>query len=439
MKRRAALHNLGCKVNACETQAMRELLEQAGYEIVDFSETADVYVVNTCTVTQIADRKSRQMLHRARAKNPAAVIVAAGCYVESAGREEHFDNAVDIYLGNDEKSTLIEKIDAFTQNHRVIFSSGSISQRRSFESLPITHTNPKVRAFLKIEDGCNRFCSYCLIPYVRGRVRSLPQEEVLRQARSLIQNGCREIVLDGIHLTSYGMDFPKDETGSRTDLISLLNALDRLPDLKRIRLGSLEPDYITPETAEALSRVSKLCPHFHLSLQSGCDSILRRMNRHYTTQQFREKMHLLRSCFDTPALTTDIITGFPGETAEEAAQTEAFLEEAAFYQIHVFPYSPRSGTKAAAMPDQVPGNIKKERRDRILALTGRQQQAFETALCGRKAQVLIEEEKEIDGRIRGVGHTDRYLYAAAEGVPGELVDGMLCCEKTDTESILFVI
>ena len=434
--KRAALHNLGCKVNACETRAMRELLERDGYEIVPFTEQADVYVVNTCTVTQIADRKSRQMLHRARALNPDAVIVAAGCYVESVKREQHPDDAVDIYLGNDEKASLIEKLNRFAADHHTIYSDAEIGSSRSFESLPVSRSDGHVRAFLKIEDGCNRFCSYCLIPYVRGRIRSLPQEEVLAQACALTAAGCREIVLDGIHLSSYGTDF-KGTDAPQTDLISLLKELNALPGLERIRLGSLDPGFITEETVQALSGIPKLCPHFHLSLQSGCDTVLQRMNRHYTTGEFREKCGLLRRYFDLPALTTDIITGFPGETEEEFAQTRAFLEEIAFYQIHVFPFSPRKGTKAAAMDGQVDGTVKKARRDVLLALTQKQQRAYEDALLGRRVRVLIEEEKVLGGVSCTAGHTERYLYAAASGRPGETADGILSRDtRTDTLKII---
>ena len=425
--KRAALHNLGCKVNACETQAMRELLEKDGYEIVEFTDIADVYVVNTCTVTQIADRKSRQMLHRARRLNPDAVIVAAGCYVESAKREGKTDDAVDIYIGNDEKSTLIPKLHAYAAHHETISCDSDIAHSSTFESLPVTRSDSHVRAFLKIEDGCNRFCSYCLIPYVRGRIRSLPPQEVLSQARALSEAGCREIVLDGIHLTSYGTDLSGGTEDACTDasLIGLLRRLEEVDGIERIRLGSLEPDYITEETADALSRITKLCPHFHLSLQSGCDSVLKRMNRRYTTDAFREKCNLLRTCFDHPALTTDVITGFPGETPQEFEATRIFLEEICFYQIHVFPYSPRKGTKAASMPGQVDSAVKKQRRDIICALTARQQTDYENALLGKTVRVLIEEEKEADGVMCSMGHTDEYVYASADGKPGEIIKGTL--------------
>lgn len=408
--RSAALRNLGCKVNACETEAMREILEKDGYEIVDFSEKADVYVINTCTVTQIADRKSRQMLHRAKRLNPEAIVIAAGCYVESAKLTGEEDDAVDIYIGNNEKGRLLELIDRFRKEEGKIYSKIDINKEVAYESLPIHVSGDHTRAFLKIQDGCNRFCSYCIIPYVRGRIRSSQPEEVISQIRELAENGTKEVVLDGIHLTSYGQDLD-------TDLISLLKEIERIDGIDRVRLGSIEPNFITEETAQALSSLTKLCPHFHLSLQSGSDSVLKRMNRHYSTEEFSAICEILRRYFDNPALTTDIITGFPGETEEEFEETYRFMEELAFYEIHVFPYSVRKGTKAASMPGQNTKKIKSERSARLLALTEKQKKAYEDAHIGKEVSVLIEEN--------GFGHTKEYLYVHAEGRPGEIVSGIL--------------
>lgn len=408
--RSAALRNLGCKVNACETEAMREILEKDGYEIVDFSEKADVYVINTCTVTQIADRKSRQMLHRAKRLNPEAIVIAAGCYVESAKLTGEEDDAVDIYIGNNEKGRLLELIDRFRKEEGKIYSKIDINKEVAYESLPIHVSGDHTRAFLKIQDGCNRFCSYCIIPYVRGRIRSSQPEEVISQIRELAENGTKEVVLDGIHLTSYGQDLD-------TDLISLLKEIERIDGIDRVRLGSIEPNFITEETAKALSSLTKLCPHFHLSLQSGSDSVLKRMNRHYSTEEFSAICEILRRYFDNPALTTDIITGFPGETEEEFEETYRFMEELAFYEIHVFPYSVRKGTKSASMPGQNTKKIKSERSARLLALTEKQKKAYEDAHIGKEVSVLIEEN--------GFGHTKEYLYVHAEGKPGEIVSGIL--------------
>jgi threonylcarbamoyladenosine tRNA methylthiotransferase MtaB len=408
--RYAALHNLGCKVNACETEAMREILEQDGYQIVDFSEKADVYVINTCTVTQIADRKSRQMLHRARRLNPDAIVIATGCYVESAKLTGEEDDAVDIYIGNNEKGRLLELIQRFQKEQATIHSTSDINKEKEYESLPIHVSGDHTRAFLKIQDGCNRFCSYCIIPYVRGRIRSSSPREVISQIEELAASGTKEVVLDGIHLTSYGLDLS-------TNLISLLKEIDQIDGLERIRLGSIEPTFITEESAAELASLKKLCPHFHLSLQSGCDSVLKRMNRHYTTAEFTEICEILRRHFDQPALTTDIITGFPGETEEEFEETYRFMEKLSFYEIHVFPYSVRKGTKAASMPEQNTKKTKSERSARLLALTEKQKKAYEQAHIGKKISVLIEE--------KGLGHSKEYLYVHAKGQSGEIVSGIL--------------
>lgn len=415
--KRAALHNLGCKVNAGETEAMAELLKADGYEIVPFEEEADVYVINTCTVTQVADRKSRQMLRRAKRLNPHAVVVAAGCYVESEQHLSQMADAVDIFIGNREKGTLISKIDTFLQEGSVIYP-GSVSDKTGYEPLKVTSSQGKVRAFLKIQDGCDRFCSYCIIPYVRGRICSMDPADVIAQVRDLSAQGAKEIVLDGIHLTSYGRDNGKD-------FIELIGEIAQVEGIERVRLGSLEPGFITEETAAELAKIKKLCPHFHLSLQSGSTSVLKRMNRRYTAEEFADKCRILREAFDDPAITTDIIVGFPGETEEEFAETRAFLEQIQLYEIHVFPYSVREGTKAASMPDQVPKAVKTLRSKELLALTQMQKRSFEQRRIGRTLEVLVEEVKEIDGRNIGVGHTREYIYVQADAQTGELKSGRL--------------
>ena len=352
--RKAALHNLGCKVNAYETEAMQEMLEQNGYEIVPFAEGADVYVINTCTVTNMADRKSRQMLHRARKMNPNAVVVAAGCYVQAQGVKA--DDCIDIIIGNNKKKDLIAILDehfAKIEEKEPQVELIDIAHTHEYEEMRVSRQAEHTRANVKVQDGCNQFCSYCIIPYARGRVRSRKMEDVLAEVHTLASNGYQEIVLTGIHLSSYGID-----TGE--NLLELIRAVHQVEGILRIRLGSLEPRIITREFAEGIAALPKMCPHFHLSLQSGCNTTLKRMNRRYTAEEYYEKCELLREVFDHPALTTDVIVGFPGETEEEFRESKAFLEKVNFYETHIFKYSRRQGTKAAEMKDQVPEPVKTE-------------------------------------------------------------------------------
>ncbi|MFR8549105.1 MAG: tRNA (N(6)-L-threonylcarbamoyladenosine(37)-C(2))-methylthiotransferase MtaB [Lachnospiraceae bacterium] len=401
--RKAALHNLGCKVNAYETEAMRQMLEEAGYEIVPFAPGADVYVINTCTVTNIADRKSRQMLHRARKMNPQAVVVAAGCYVQTAQNPVEDDPMIDIVLGNNCKKDLIRALAEFDE------ARGSekidINHTREYEQLFVSRTQEHTRAYIKVQDGCNQFCSYCIIPYARGRVRSRAMDDVQREVQALASNGCQEVVLTGIHLSSYGTDLG-------TSLLELIQMVHETEGISRIRLGSLEPGIITEAFAQTLAGLPKLCPHFHLSLQSGCTQTLIRMNRRYTADEFREKCRILRSHFTDPAITTDVIVGFPGETQEEFEETKAFLEELCLYETHIFKYSKRHGTRAAAMPDQIAEQIKSERSESLIALGEENRRRFEQLHAGRQKEVLFEEKQQINGAQYFIGYTKEYMKAA---------------------------
>lgn len=401
--RKAALHNLGCKVNAYETEAMQEMLEQNGYEIVPFAEGADVYVINTCTVTNMADRKSRQMLHRARKMNPNAVVVAAGCYVQAQGAKA--DDCIDIIIGNNKKKDLIAILDehfAKIEEKEPQVELIDIAHTHEYEEMRVSRQAEHTRANVKVQDGCNQFCSYCIIPYARGRVRSRKMEDVLAEVHTLASNGYQEIVLTGIHLSSYGID-----TGE--NLLELIRAVHQVEGILRIRLGSLEPRIITREFAEGIAALPKMCPHFHLSLQSGCNTTLKRMNRRYTAEEYYEKCELLREVFDHPALTTDVIVGFPGETEEEFRESKAFLEKVNFYETHIFKYSRRAGTKAAVMPDQVPEEIKSERSAKMIELGHRKQKAYEEKLLGTTQEVLMEEAVETEDGIYQVGHTKEYV------------------------------
>ena len=401
--RKAALHNLGCKVNAYETEAMQEMLEQNGYEIVPFAEGADVYVINTCTVTNMADRKSRQMLHRARKMNPNAVVVAAGCYVQAQGAKA--DDCIDIIIGNNKKKDLITILDehfAKVEEKEPQVELIDIAHTHEYEEMRVSRQAEHTRANVKVQDGCNQFCSYCIIPYARGRVRSRKMEDVLAEVHTLASNGYQEIVLTGIHLSSYGID-----TGE--NLLELIRAVHQVEGILRIRLGSLEPRIITREFAEGIAALPKMCPHFHLSLQSGCNTTLKRMNRRYTAEEYYEKCELLREVFDHPALTTDVIVGFPGETEEEFRESKAFLEKVNFYETHIFKYSRRQGTKAAEMKDQVPEPVKTERSNQLIALGKVNKKAFEDRLIGQTVEVLMEEEIQRDSETWQIGHTREYV------------------------------
>ena len=401
--RKAALHNLGCKVNAYETEAMQEMLEQNGYEIVPFAEGADVYVINTCTVTNMADRKSRQMLHRARKMNPNAVVVAAGCYVQAQGAKA--DDCIDIIIGNNKKKDLITILDehfAKIEEKEPQVELIDIAHTHEYEEMRVSRQAEHTRANVKVQDGCNQFCSYCIIPYARGRVRSRKMGDVLAEVHTLASNGYQEIVLTGIHLSSYGID-----TGE--NLLELIRAVHQVEGILRIRLGSLEPRIITREFAEGIAALPKMCPHFHLSLQSGCNTTLKRMNRRYTAEEYYEKCELLREVFDHPALTTDVIVGFPGETEEEFRESKAFLEKVNFYETHIFKYSRRQGTKAAEMKDQVPEPVKTERSNQLIALGKVNKKAFEDRLIGQTVEVLMEEEIQRDSETWQIGHTREYV------------------------------
>lgn len=492
--KKVAFHNLGCKVNSYEMDVMQQKLLEKGYEIVPFDAKADVYIVNTCTVTNIADRKSRQMLHRAKARNPRAVVVAVGCYVQTGGKQALQDPCIDLAVGNNRKKDLPEILEAYlaeagrkageaqgsagaeeteegrkpagageTEEGRKPAGTGETEESREirlrqktlegsniidinkkceYEEMTLTHTAEHTRAYIKVQDGCNQFCSYCIIPYARGRVRSRRLEDTLEEVRGLAASGYREVVLTGIHLSSYGLDFgsnaagaaekeaPEEtagaaekevsgETGScrnggALDLIDLVEAVHGVEGIERIRLGSLEPRIITPENVRRLAALEKLCPHFHLSLQSGCDETLKRMNRRYTSGEYYESVKLLRGAFVHPAITTDVIVGFPGETEEEFEKTCAFLEKVGFYEMHIFKYSLRKGTRAASMPGQVPDGVKALRSDRLLSLEHEQSRAFRAYYIGKEAEVLFEEKKEEGGSQVWLGHTRDYVRVALE-------------------------
>ncbi len=424
--RTAALHNLGCKVNSYETEAMQQLLEEAGYEIVPFHEKADVYIINTCSVTNIADRKSRQMLHRAKKQNPDAVVVAAGCYVQAAAEELKADLAVDVIIGNNKKQDLVPILEEYFKDKSDRSHVIEISETHEYERLSIHKIADHTRAFLKIQDGCNQFCSYCIIPYTRGRVRSRRPDEVVAEVRELATAGYQEVVLTGIHLSSYGVDFKEEE--KKENLLSLIKQVHEVEGIRRIRLGSLEPRIITEEFAQALASMPKFCPHFHLSLQSGCDKTLKRMNRHYTTEEYAAGCEILRRYFDNPAITTDVIVGFPGETEEEFEETKAFLERIGFYEMHIFKYSRRAGTRADRMPEQVPEQVKSVRSEVLLKLEKQMSKAYRESFLGKKKTVLLEEKTEIGGRAYMIGHTMEYVKAVvpyADNLKNKMTEGIL--------------
>ena len=432
--RKAALHNLGCKVNAYETEAMQQLLEEAGYEIVPFQEKADVYVINTCSVTNIADRKSRQMLHRAKKMNPDAVVVAAGCYVQAAGEELKKDAAIDVIIGNNRKKDLVPLLDEyFAGKHVEEDSLIDIGKTREYEALHINKIADHTRAFIKIQDGCNQFCSYCIIPYTRGRVRSRKPEEIMEEIKGLVDKGYREVVLTGIHLSSYGLDL------DGITLLDLMVKIDKIQGLERLRLGSLEPRIVTEEFTRTLAGLRTICPHFHLSLQSGCDATLKRMNRRYTTEEYEKGCQILRKYFDRPAITTDVIVGFPQETEEEFAQTVEFLKRIHFYEMHVFKYSRRAGTRAADMPGQLTENQKGQRSDVLLKLDQEMSLEYRKSFLGEEKEVLMEEKIVIDGTEYLVGHTREYVKAAIpweEGKKGAMITGTIASMLNDEVFLL---
>lgn len=435
INKKAALHNLGCKVNAYETEAMQQILENAGYEIVPFTEYADVYVVNTCSVTNMADRKSRQMLHKAKKMNPDAIVVGAGCYVQTKEAEALLDDTVDIVIGNNKKHELLAMLEAYENDHGKCGNVIDINhEKQEYEEMFLERTAEHTRAFIKVQDGCNQFCSYCIIPYTRGRVRSRRPEDVEEEVRTLAEKGYQEIVLTGIHLSSYGTDFKEEPQ----DLLELTKRLHQIPGVKRIRFGSLEPRLITEEFVRELSAMEKICPHFHLSLQSGCDATLKRMNRHYTCEDYLYRCGILRKYFRDPAITTDVIVGFPGETDEEFAETKKFLETVHFYEMHVFKYSRRAGTRADRMPDQVPEPVKTKRSAELLALEKEMSKAYRASFLGRETEVLLEEPVEIGGARYMVGHTKEYVKAAVPEAGGKncFVRGVL--KEFLTDEIIYL-
>lgn len=410
MGNKVALHNLGCKVNAYEIEAMQQLLEEAGYEIVPFEPGADIYVINTCTVTNIADRKSRQMLHKAKKMNPEAIVVATGCYVQTGGDKLEKDEAIDLVLGNNQKINIVEALAEYAENKP---GHGShvikINQTKEYEDLSIDHTAEHVRAYIKVQDGCNQFCTYCIIPYARGRVRSRNIESVLKEVRALAEKGYKEVVLTGIHLSSYGVDFPEEK---KETLLSLIRAVHEIEGIRRIRLGSLEPGIVTREFAEGIAALPKVCPHFHLSLQSGCDETLERMNRRYRSGEYRERCELLREVYGNPALTTDVIVGFPQESEEEFRKSYDFVDSIRFYETHIFKYSRRQGTKAAAMDGQLTEAEKSFRSEKMIELHHRHAGDYEKSMLGKNLEVLIEEEYTKDGRTWYLGHSREYIKTA---------------------------
>lgn len=434
--RKAAFHNLGCKVNSYETEAMQQLLEDAGYEIVPFREGADVYIINTCSVTNVADRKSRQMLHRAKKMNPSAAVVAVGCYVQAAGAELKKDEAVDLIVGNNQKKDLVQILDDYFADHENSGEILDIGHSQEYEELHIRRIADHTRAFIKVQDGCNQFCSYCIIPYTRGRVRSRRPEDIEHEVRGIAEAGYKEIVLTGIHLSSYGVDF-KDE--QKENLLTLIKRLDQIPGIERLRLGSLEPRIVTREFAKELARLRTICPHFHLSLQSGCDATLKRMNRRYNAAEYQVCCEILREEFANPAITTDVIVGFPGETEEEFAETERFLKAIHFYEMHIFKYSRRAGTRAADMPDQVPEGTKSVRSDILLALEKQQSLEYRGRFLGTEEEILLEEPIEIDGTKYMMGHTRQYVKGAVpyeEGLKNKTVKGIFT--KALNEEVLLL-
>lgn len=474
MKKTAAFLTLGCKVNSYETEAMRGMFEAAGYDIVDFKEQADAYIVNTCTVTNIADRKSRQMLHQAKKRNPDAVVAAVGCYVQAAEEALLADSAVDLVVGNNKKADIVAMVercmqqrasrDGIQKEELVV----DINEEQDYEDLHVISTMEKTRAFIKIQDGCNRFCSYCIIPYVRGRVRSRREEDILAEISELTAKGYKEFVLTGIHISSYGTDRTRKIAGTRatdegkvdkavTDdsgfatsvqpdtsaeesttqkqpLAELIIKISQIEGIERIRLGSLEPRIITEEFLQAIASVKQFCPHFHLSLQSGSDSVLKRMNRKYTAEEYYARVEMIRRYFDTPSFTTDVIVGFPGETEEEFQETLDFVRKIGFSHIHVFKYSKRAGTKAAEMPEQISEEIKSKRSDELITLSDTMEKEYKEQFLGRIEKILIEERITIDGVSYQVGHNERYLKLAiphTEDLTNQIIEAKVIGTLTD--------
>lgn len=423
--KKAAFHTLGCKVNTYETEVMKAQLKEHGYEIVSFQEEADVYIINTCTVTNIADQKSRQMLHKARKKNPDAIIAAVGCYAQASKEELEKDHTADLIIGNNQKGRLWELLEAYDRDRTRQEAVCDLKQEKEYEPLFLTSTEDRTRAFLKIQDGCNQFCSYCLIPYARGRIRSRSMEDALAEIRTLAEQGFQEVVLTGIHLSSYGKDWSEDK---KPRLLELILEAAKVEGIRRIRLGSLEPGIITEEFVKALSECEQFCPHFHLSMQSGSDTVLKRMNRHYTTGEYYDKCQLIRQYFEHPAITTDVIAGFPQETEEEFQETCAFIQKVGFAEMHVFKYSRRKGTRADAMSGQVPDQIKTERSHVLMEIADRMQQEYVAWYVGRPIQVLTEDEIRYEGESWRSGHIMEYVRCLLKSDESNVL-----CTVTPTE------
>ncbi len=403
-----ALHNLGCKVNSYETDVMQQMLVEAGYEIKDFNDKADVYIINTCTVTNMADRKSRQMLHKAKSRNEKAIVVAVGCYAQAAGEKLLEDSSVDIVIGNNRKKDIVRILEEYQKEHRTEDTLIDINHTAEYETLMLGHTSGHTRAYIKIQDGCNQFCSYCIIPFARGRVRSREVEDIEAEVTALAENGYKEIVITGIHISSYGVD------KENRNLLGLLQRIHDIPGIERIRLGSLEPRIITREFTQGIVSLPKICPHFHLSMQSGCNETLRRMNRHYTSEEYYEKCEILREYYEAPAITTDVIVGFPQESVEEFETTEKFVDKVNFFETHVFKYSKREGTNAAKMEGQIEEGEKTRRSSILLEMNKRHRKAYLESFVGKTVEILVEETMQIEGKEYQTGHTKEYMRAIAE-------------------------
>ena len=458
--KRAAFHNLGCKVNSYELDIMRQKMEKSGYSIVPFEEEADVYVINTCTVTNIADRKSRQMIHKAKKRNPDAVVIAVGCYVETDPERVGTDSAIDLAIGNNNKARIAELLDEFLESigesNRDRRTLGGrtmtdLTHRPQYEDMQLEDPG-HTRAFVKIQDGCNQFCSYCIIPYARGRIRSRRPGEILKEIRTIAGKGIREVVLTGIHVSSYGLEWdartdnvPFDPLKSGAFLLDLMEEIRKIPGIERIRLSSLEPRIMTEEFVKGIADMPEVCPHFHLSLQSGCNATLRRMNRHYTAEEFMESVKLLRRYYEEPAITTDVIVGFPGESEAEFEETVKFLEEVNFYEMHVFKYSVRKGTVAAKLPVQIPDPVKGVRSDVLLEMTESQSKAYRNKFIGKSEELLLEEIIQTPAGASWRGHTKRYVEGyipcdsdgAQQFEAGQLVRGTFTGAVAGAPALMF--
>ena len=458
--KRAAFHNLGCKVNSYELDIMRQKMEKSGYSIVPFEEEADVYVINTCTVTNIADRKSRQMIHKAKKRNPDAVVIAVGCYVETDPERVGTDSAIDLAIGNNNKARIAELLDEFlesigesSRDRRTLGgrTMTDLTHRPQYEDMQLEDPG-HTRAFVKIQDGCNQFCSYCIIPYARGRIRSRRPGEILKEIRTIAGKGIREVVLTGIHVSSYGLEWdartdnvPFDPLKSGAFLLDLMEEIRKIPGIERIRLSSLEPRIMTEEFVKGIADMPEVCPHFHLSLQSGCNATLRRMNRHYTAEEFMESVKLLRRYYEQPAITTDVIVGFPGESEAEFEETVKFLEEVNFYEMHVFKYSVRKGTVAAKLPVQIPDPVKGVRSDVLLEMTERQSKDYRSRFIGKPEELLLEEIVQTPAGAYWRGHTKRYVEgyipcdsdSAQQFEPGQLVRGSFTGVVEGASALMF--